>query len=45
MNQNKKKLLVFYTRKEETHYQFELARSVHMAMGVAGEKLFPLNGN
>lgn len=32
MDQNKKKLLVFYTRKEETHYPFELARSVHMAM-------------
>ena len=45
MDQNKKKLLVFYTRKEETHYPFELARSVHMAIGAAGEKLCPMNGN
>ena len=44
MDQNKKKLLVFYTRKEETHYPFELARSVHMAIGAAGEKLCPMNG-
>ena len=36
MDQNKKKLLVFYTRKEETHAPFELARSVHMAIGAAG---------
>lgn len=45
MDQNKKKLLVFYTRKEETHYPFELARSVHMAIGAVGEKLCPMNGN
>ena len=30
MDQNKKKLLVFYTRKEETHYPFELARGAYI---------------
>ena len=45
MDQNRTKVLVFYTRKEETYYPFELARSVHMAIGAAGEKLRPMNGN